>query len=140
MTQVDSQQQQLPTYEIIQHSLDATGHQGERGAHMRRLAAAMQHPNMHVHQFGNTVFMALEARPGTALLSMHNADTPRNMVANTVRAMHWLRNDLGLRQVVFSTKTPSIRTLAQMMVAHAGLPGMRLEDAPGGREILYLGH
>ena len=139
MTAVDSQQHQLPTYEIIQHSLDAVAHPRDRGTHMRQLAAVMQHPNMHVHQFGNTVFMALETHPGAALLTMHNADTPRNLIQNTIRAMHWLRDTLGLRQVVFSARTPSIRTLAQMMVRHAGLPGMRLDSAPDGRLALYLG-
>lgn len=130
---------QMRTYDVIQHSLDSMRHPAERGAHLQRLAQIMQHPNMHVHQFGNTVFMALEAVPGVALLSMHNADSPFNLMHNTIQAMHWLKDSLGLHKVVFQASSPAIHTLAQAMVRRAGIPGMRLEEAPGGREALYLG-
>lgn len=130
---------QMSTYNVIQHSLNTMGHSADRLVHMRRLAQAMQHPNMHVHQFGDTVFMALETHPGQALLSMHNADTPRNLVQNTIQAMHWLKHDLHLHTVVFSTNNPAVLTLAQMMVKHAGIPGMHLGRAANGHEMLYLG-
>ncbi len=130
---------QMPTYDVIQHSLNAMGHSAPRAEHMRKLAQIMQHPNMRVHQFGNSVFMVLEIQPHVGVLSMHNADAPRELVRSTIEAMHWMKHTLHLRAVVFQSDNPAIHTLAQMMVRHAGIPGMRLTPGPRGQHVLYLG-
>ncbi len=123
---IDSRQHQMRTYDVMRQSLHETGNPRPPEDDIRAIGALLHEPNVHLHQFGNSVFLALEPIPGRCLLSMYNADTHRNLVPNTIAAMRWLFHTLGIHEVTFSYENPAIHTLAQMMVKHSGVPGLRL--------------
>ena len=123
---IDSRQHQMRTYDVMQQSLHETGNPRPPEDDIRAIGAILHEPNVHLHQFGNSVFLVLEPIPGRGLLSMYNADTHRNLVPNTIAAMRWLFHTLGLHEVTFSYDNPAIHTLARMMVDHSGMPGLHL--------------
>lgn len=123
---IDSRQRQMRTYDVMVQSLHEMRIPRPPEDDMRIIGKLLHEPNVHLHQFGNSVFLVLEPVPKKGLLSMYNVDTHRNLVQNTIAAMRWMFPMLGLREVTFSYENSAIHTLAQMMVEHAGVPGLHL--------------
>jgi hypothetical protein len=125
---IDSHKQQMRTYDVMRHSLHETRNPRPPEDDIRTIGALLHEPNVHLHQFGNSVFLVLEPVPGKGVLSMYNADTHRNLVDNCIAATHWAFRALGLHEITFSYDNPAIHTLARLMTEHAGLPGLYLQS------------
>ncbi|MFA5897749.1 MAG: hypothetical protein WC829_01420 [Hyphomicrobium sp.] len=125
---IDSRQHQMRTYEVMLQSLHETGNPRPPEDDIRTIGAILHEPNVHLHQFGNSVFLVLEPSPGKGVLSMYNVDTHHNLVQNCIAATHWVFRTLGLHEITFSYDNPTIHTLAQMMVDRSGMPGLHLQS------------
>jgi hypothetical protein len=131
----------MRTYDVMLQSLHAMHNPRPPEDDIRTIGAVLHEPNVHLHQFGNSVFLVLEPLPHRGVLSLYNVDTHPNLVQNCIKATHWVFGTLGLNEITFSYDNPAIHTLARMMAERSGVPGLHLmsKDINGKlRDTLFL--
>lgn len=134
---------QLPTHEVMRRSLAIT-HPGEDPSeHMRKALVVMHRPDTHTHQFGNSLFVVMDAGHRRGYLSLYNADTPRNLIQTIKEARDWIYHKLGIDFLVFDYVNPAIETLAHLLITKHLVPqgALRTFNLDNGktRAVLQLG-
>ena len=110
-TVVDSKQELLNTFEIVQIAHENTGSQYPLEVALPAILTELNQPNQHATQLGNTLFSVLTGDNRRGFFKAWNADTARNFVENSKQFCLYAYNDLGLDVLVTEFDDPTIETL-----------------------------
>ena len=129
---VDSAQQHLNVGQIVSIFLQNDPQQKSPQVMMPAIIAELNHPGVHMKQYGNTLFEYIPADNHVAFFKAFNADTGPNFVKNGKLFVVFARHALGLRQLVTQYTDPAIEQLFKIIAMNPPMPGMSYQIHPDG--------
>ena len=140
---VDSRRQKLNSAEIVTIALENTRSPYPVNKALPAILTEMAQPNTDVKQMGNTMFVLHKGDNGQGVFKALNADIPQNFLANSIKYVVYVKQNLGINVLVTEFQDPAISTLFHVIARNPPMQGMGFQEfktSNGGiRIVLNLG-
>ena len=140
---VDSRRQKLNSAEIVTIALENTRSPYPVNKALPAILTEMAQPNTDVKQMGNTMFVLHKGDNGQGVFKALNADIPQNFLANSIKYVVYVKQNLGINVLVTEFQDPAISTLFHVIARNPPMQGMGFQEFKtsngGTRIVLNLG-